>query len=706
MTIRPYAQTRSNHKEERYDQMTLITDIARKLTLPTQHVQAVLDLLDEGATVPFMARYRKERTGGMDEEQLRSVKRLREELEKLQSRRESIISSLRGLGLFQGDLRQAIESAERLTILEDLYRPYRPKRQTRASKARDLGLEPLAHYILGQARSPEPTVEAKKYLKNTIDSVDAALSGARDIVAEWIADNPELRQSLRSRARKFASLTVSLKLGAEDPRQVYRDYYEFHQPLNRLVSHQVLAIDRGEREKILTVSVELPERDWRDAFRREYPTKTHSPWREELLLAIEDAAKRLLLPSIERETRNSLTEEAQRHAIKVFGQNLGSLLTVPPLGEHTILAIDPGFRTGCKIAIVDPTGRLLATATIYPHPPQKEIRQSLSTLQALITQHQVTVIAIGNGTASRETEQLVSELKTPYLIVSEAGASVYSASPLARTEFPDLDVSLRGAVSIARRVLDPLAELIKIDPKSVGVGMYQHDLDENKLDKELADIVESVVHKVGVELNTASAQLLSHLGGIGPKTAQNVVEYREKHGAFPDRQSLLKVKGLGPKAFELAAGFIRIRNGKNPLDATAIHPESYPIARQVLALVGPDRSKLDLKLLEDKIDCELPTLSDIIDQLKKPSRDPREELPKPILRSEVKTMAHLYPGLELSGTVRNVVDFGAFIDIGVKQDGLIHRSKLQGRHLAVGQIIEVEILEIDEQRGRISLALL
>ena len=685
--------------------MELFEKVARRLSLPSQHVKAVFDLLSEGATVPFMARYRKERTGGMDEEQLRDVQRLREELEKLESRRESIVNSLQELGLFQGELRQAVENADSLSVLEDLYRPHKPKRKTRASRARELGLEPLAHLIVKQPRHSEPGQEARRFVKGEVASLEEALGGARDIVAEWAADKPEVRQTLRIKARKFGRLKVSVRRGAEDPREVYRDYYEFDQPVARVSSHQVLAIDRGEREKVLSVSVELPERDWRDSLRREFRVFAGNPWGTHLQQALDDAARRLVLPAVERDTRSALTEEAQAHAIKVFGQNLGSLLTVPPLGKHTVLALDPGFRTGCKIAVVDPTGHLLTTATIYPHPPQKEHRPSLETLRALISRYKVTVIAIGNGTASRETEQLVAELETPYLIVSEAGASVYSASPLARAEFPELDVSLRGAVSIARRVLDPLAELIKIDPKSVGVGMYQHDLDQGKLDKELSEVVESVVHRVGVELNTASATLLSHLGGIGPKTAQNIVEYREKKGAFPDRQTLLKVKGLGPKAFELSAGFIRVRDGKNPLDATAIHPESYPVARQVLNLAGNDPNKLDLKTLEGRVDCPRPTLLDILEQLKKPGRDPREELPKPVLRSGVLTMADLYPGLELTGTVRNVVDFGCFVDIGVKQDGLIHRSKLKGRQLSVGQVIEVEVLEVDEGRGRIGLGL-
>jgi len=685
--------------------MNIANSISSSLSLPQRAVQTTLELFDEGATVPFLARYRKERTGGLDEDQLRAIQKLREELTKLEQRRESIVGSLTEQGVFEGSLKEKILKASTLTELEDLYLPYKPKRKTRATKARELGLEPLAEMVLKQPRGKDVKAEARRFLGAEVSDVEQALSGARDIVAEWAAEKPEVRSEIRTKARKFGKLKAGRKRGAEDPREVYQAYYEFNSPVNRVAPHQVLALDRGEREKVLSISLDLQERDWRDALKREFRVYGGNPWGDQLQQALDDAAKRLILPAIEREIRSELTEQAQQHAIKVFGENLKSLLLVPPLGEHTVLALDPGFRTGCKVAVVDSTGLLLCTDTIYPHPPQKQEKQSLKTLESLISRHKVTVIAIGNGTASRETEALVAQLSTPYLIVSEAGASVYSASPQAKKEFPNLDVSLRGAVSIARRVLDPLAELIKIDPKSVGVGMYQHDLDEPKLDRELSDVVESVVHSVGVELNTASAPLLSHVGGIGPKTAERIVEYREKNGAFPDRKTLLDVKGLGPKAFELAAGFIRVRDGRNPLDATAIHPESYSVAKAVLKVVGGEPGRLDWRDLKDKVDCPEPTLRDIVEQLQKPGRDPRDELPKPILRSGVLTMEDLYPGLELSGTVRNVVDFGAFVDIGVKQDGLVHRSKLRGRQLSVGQVVEVEILEVDERRGRISLGL-
>ncbi len=685
--------------------MSIASKISKSLSLSQKSVETVLELLADGATIPFLARYRKERTGGLDEEQLRDIQSLNETFEKLESRRQAIQKSLEEQNLWNGQLKDRILQADNLTELEDLYLPHKPKRMTRGGKAIELGLKPLAVLMTNQPNDPTPEKAARSYVKGEVKSVDEALSGARDIVAEWAAERPKVRQIVRDKAMKFGRIQASLKKGAEDPKEVYRSYYDFNSPAGRLEPHQILALDRGEQEKVLKVGLELQERDWREVLSREFRPKSHSPWGQQLQEALDDGAKRLLLPAIERDVRRSLTEKAQEHAIGVFGENLKSLLLVPPLGDHTVLGLDPGFRTGCKIAVVDSTGKLLDTATIYPHPPQKQEKQSLDTLRSLIRKHKVTVVAVGNGTASRESEHLVAQLDTPYLIVSEAGASVYSASPLAKQEFPNLDVSIRGAVSIARRVLDPLAELIKIDPKSVGVGMYQHDLDQGKLTQALSGVVESVVHRVGVELNTASATLLSHIGGIGPKTAERIIEFRDQNGPFPDRKSLKKVKGLGPKAFELSAGFLRIRDGKNFLDSTAIHPESYDKAAEVIKLCGKDLESITWEQLRSKLSDPTPTIKDILEQLKKPGRDPREELPAPVLRSGVLSMDDLYPGLELKGTVRNVVDFGAFVDIGVKQDGLVHRSKLKGRRLSVGQVIDVEILEVDERRGRISLGL-
>ena len=684
--------------------------IADQLKIRPAQVETVFTLLDEGCTIPFLARYRKERTGGLDEDQLREIQAAKAHWQTLDARKASILKSLEEQGALSDALRQAVTACDSLTVLEDLYLPYRPRRKTRAAKAIEAGLAPLARMIVAQPGGPSPEEAARKYTGKGVDTVEEALASARDIVAEWAAEQPEVRQVVRDKANRFGSLVVSLKKGAEDSKEVYRSYYDYRGGVSRLAPHQILAIDRGEREKVLKVELEVNERDWKDPLWKAYRPKSHSPWGAQLTLALNDGAARLLLPALERDVRRSLTEKAQAHAIEVFAGNLRSLLLIPPLAGQVVLALDPGFRTGCKLAVIDTTGKLLETATIYPHPPQKQWRESLALLGELINKHRVTLIAIGNGTASRESESLAAELvkqqeALAYLMVSEAGASVYSASPLAKSELPGLDVSLRGAVSIGRRVLDPLAELIKIDPKSVGVGLYQHDLDEKKLDGALASVVESVVHNVGVELNTASPTLLSHIGGIGPKMAEKIVAYREKNGPFRTRAALTKVSGLGPKAFEQAAGFLRIRDGSDPLDATAIHPESYPVARQVMALAGGNVATLDYGAVRQKVACPEPTLHDILEQLKKPGRDPRMDLPAPVLRKDVLSLDDLYPGLALTGTVRNVVDFGAFIDIGVKQDGLLHRSQLQGRRLSVGDLLKLEILEIDSKRGRIALGL-
>lgn len=689
---------------------SIVDRVAAQLKLRSPQVETVFSLLDEGCTIPFLARYRKERTGGLDEEQLREIQAAKAHWEALDARKASILKSLQEQGVLTEALSRAVEAADNLTVLEDLYLPYKPKRKTRAAKAIELGLEPLAKTLCAQPGHQTPEEAAKRYLGPEVPSVGEALSGARDIVAEWAAERAEVRQAVRDKATRFGTLVVVLKKGAEDPKETYRSYYDYRGAVSRLQPHQVLAIDRGEREKILKVDLELSERDWKDPLWKAFRPRANSPWGEHLSAALEDGASRLLLPAVERDVRRGLTEKAQAHAIEVFAGNLRGLLLVPPIAGQTVLGLDPGFRTGCKLAVVDATGKLLDTATIYPHPPQKQTRESLAMLSRLVTKHKVAVLAIGNGTASRESEQLAAELVKEhpglaYLMVSEAGASVYSASPLAKAELPGLDVSLRGAVSIARRVLDPLAELIKIDPKSVGVGLYQHDLEEKKLDGALSAVVESVVHNVGVELNTASPTLLGHIGGIGPKMSEKIVAYREKNGPFRTRAELTKVSGLGPKAFEQAAGFLRIRDGSDPLDATAIHPESYAVARQVMKVAAGDPATLDFAAVKAQVSCPEPTLRDIVEQLKKPGRDPRADLPAPVLRKDVLSMDDLYPGLALSGTVRNVVDFGAFVDIGVKQDGLLHRSQLRGRRLSVGDVLEVEILEIDEKRGRISLGL-
>ncbi|MBM3460533.1 MAG: RNA-binding transcriptional accessory protein [Armatimonadetes bacterium] len=681
--------------------------IARELNVRPQQVAATADLLDAGNTLPFIARYRKEATGGLDEEQLRKVIDRIGQLRALEQRRAAIEASVEEQGKLSDALRKRLHEAETLTALEDLYAPYRPKRRSRATVARERGLEPLARQIIEQPPNSRPAEAARRYLGDEVADSDAALAGARDIVAEIIADHPDVRGRLRDKALRFASIECARAPRSEDERQVFRDYYSFNAGVSRLRPHQILAMDRGEAEKVLRVKIVVPERDWRDAIAADFRPDTRSPWSEQLRLAVEDAADRLLLPAIERDVRRALTEHAQAHAIAVFGENLRALLGQPPLGGQVVLGVDPGFRTGCKVAVVDPTGKVLDTATMYPHPPQNRREDALQTLAGLLRRHHGTLLAIGNGTASRETESLVAALladfpKVHYLMVNEAGASVYSASPLARAELPDLDVSMRGAVSIARRVQDPLAELVKIDPQSIGVGLYQHDLEQGNLKKALDGVVESVVNRVGVEVNTASPALLTHVAGVGPKLAEKIVAHRNKNGPFNSRQTLLGVAGLGPKAFEQAAGFLRVRGGKEPLDNTAIHPESYAVAREVMKRPTGQRAE-DLAAV---LGCGVPTLRDILEQLARPGRDPREDVPGPLLRRDVLSASDLRVGMQLRGTVRNVVDFGAFVDIGVKQDGLVHRTRIpHGQSLSVGEVIEVEIVAVEVDRGRISLSI-
>ncbi len=703
-----------------YDQQ-----IAKQLNLRPAQVAATVELLDAGSTLPFIARYRKEATGSLDEDQLRNLTELLERLRTLDERRGSILGSIEEQGKLTPELRQQIEAVETMTALEDLYLPYKPKRRTRAGIAREKGLQGLADLILRQTHSAQTLHQlATPYINDQVTSVEDALAGARDIVAEMISDDAGVRGQVRERALRYGLLQCHKIEGADDPKKVYETYYECEFLVSRLKPYQVLAINRGETEKVLHVGIDVAERDWQQPIFRSFRPDPRSPLAGQLELAIDDTAHRLLLPAIERDVRRTLTEQAEAHAINVFAMNLRGLLNQPPLAGRTVLGIDPGFRTGSKIAVIDPTGKVLDTGTIYPHEPQRQYDAALRTLRTLVERHHISLIAIGNGTASRETEQLAAELTRSmnavhYLMVNEAGASVYSASPLARAELPDLDVTLRGAVSIARRVQDPLAELVKIDPKSIGVGLYQHDVNQKQLSEALDGVVETVVNRVGVDLNTASVALLTHVAGLGPKLAENVVAYRDENGAFQDRKALRKVKGLGPKAFEQAAGFLRVRGGDNPLDTSAIHPESYAIAEAVLrrANLKPDTplearyaplNALSVQQPLDQLAAELgtgvPTLTDIFEQLVRPGRDPREDLPAPILRSDVLSMDDLQRGMRLSGTVRNVVDFGAFVDIGVKQDGLLHRSQIpRGEVLNVGDVIEVEILNIEQERGRISL---
>jgi uncharacterized protein len=705
--------------------MTYANQLAKLINLRPNQVQAVIEMLDEGNTIPFIARYRKERTDSLDEEELRKIESGLERLRGMDERRATILKSIEEQGKLTEELQTKINAAETLTQLEDLYQPYKPKRRTRAMIARQRGLEGLAEWILKQpATQSKLDMIAKPFLNEEVPTLEDAWQGARDIIAETISDHPEVRAAVREKAMSWGSLSCSKVEDAQDEKRVYETYYNFDFRIDRIRPHQVLAINRGETEKVLRVNVQVQQRDWENAILSHFRPNPKSPLADQMREAIQDSAERLLLPAIERDVRRALTELAEAHAIAVFATNLKGLLSIPPLAGHTVLALDPGFRTGCKVAVVDPTGKLLDTGTIYPHPPQNQKKESLAILKHLVEKHKVTLISIGNGTASRETEQLAAELTrdmhtTRYIIASEAGASVYSASPLARAELPGLDVSIRGAVSIGRRVQDPLAELVKIDPKSIGVGMYQHDVDQGDLSRSLGGVVEDVVNRVGVDVNTASPALLTYVSGIGPKLADKIVAHRDEQGPFHSRAELKKVGGLGPKAYEQCAGFLRVRGGEEPFDASAIHPESYAVARAVLKKGGITlKSSLDdrrqaldrlkrmqpLPELAEELKTGVPTLEDIFEQLVRPGRDPREDLPTPILRTDVLSMSDLQVGMRLKGTVRNVIDFGAFIDIGVKQDGLLHRSQIpRGEILGVGQILMVTIQSIEIDRGRISL---
>ncbi|MCD4801959.1 MAG: RNA-binding transcriptional accessory protein [Anaerolineales bacterium] len=699
--------------------------IAESLHIPLPKVNAVVKLLNDGNTIPFIARYRKETTGGLDEEQLRQIEENLARLRSLQKRRETIVNSIQEQGKLTPKIKENIQSASTRTELEDLYQPYKPKRKTRAGTARKNGLEGLSDLISKQPVINQTLDEAAKpFLSTQVKTLEQAWQGARDIAAEIISDHPETRKVVRKKALSISTLTTEMKEDTDDPKQVYLDYYDFKLQVNRLRPHQTLAINRAEKEGVLKVKLSLPEQIWQKAVSAHFPQNPSSPFSGQLSKAINDAAKRLLLPSIYRDVRRALTEKAEDHAVQIFAKNLHALLLQPPLAGHTVLGLDPGYRTGCKVAVIDPTGKPLQTGVIYPVPPRSQIEKARDFTRELIRKYGITLIVIGNGTGSRETENFTAGLikefdDLKYLIINEAGASVYSASKLAGRELPDMDVSLRGAVSIARRVQDPLAEYVKIDPKSLGVGMYQHDLDQAKLKRKLTDVVESVVNQVGVEINTASPALLAHISGIGPGLAERIVSYRDDKGLFSERDELLEVPGMGEKTYQQAAGFLRIREGVNPIDDTAIHPESYPAALAVLDLAGiqvEEKPKIRqaalVELSRDKSAKDLaqdlkvgvPTLIDIFNQLAKPGRDPREDLPKPFLRSDVLSMDDLVQGMELQGTVQNVVEFGAFVDLGVKQDGLLHRTKIPaGVDLNLGNIIRVTILSIDKERGRISL---
>lgn len=710
----------------------LLGRLGRDLNLRRSQVERTVALFDEGNTLPFIARYRKEVTGGLDEVQLAAFRDRLNELRKLDERQKAVLKSIAEQGKLTPELEEAIEEAETLQEVEDLYLPYRPKRRTRAQVARERGLEPVAAWILEQRLLAEGERDraVADYLSDEVPTPEDAWQGARDIVAEVVSDDAQSREVIRSLTWRSGVLVAEVADEAQDPKRVYELYYAFQSGLRQVKPHQVLALNRGERDGVLRVSVEVDEEQAIAALERLYPPSPRSALAADLHAAIVDGYRRLIRPSIEREVRRDLTEQADEHAIGVFATNLRNLLLTPPISGQTVLGIDPGYRTGCKLAVVDPTGRVLDTGTIYPHKPQSRWREALDALRALVARHGVTLLAIGNGTASRETEELAAELiregvDVSYLMVSEAGASVYSASPLAREELPDLDVSLRGAVSIARRAQDPLAELVKIDPKSIGVGMYQHDVDQTALAEALAQVTESVVNTVGVDVNTASPALLQYVAGLGPALAARIVADRDEHGPFESRQAIKRVKGLGAKTFEQAAGFLRVPGSANLLDNTGVHPESYETVSRLLdrlglALDDPHLSRklaqarrgLDMARLASELGVGEPTLTDIFEELQRPGRDPREDVPPPLLRRDVLQIEDLRPGMKLYGTVRNVVDFGAFVDIGVKQDGLVHISQMADTRIdspyevvGVGDVVEVTVLDVDVERGRISLSL-
>ncbi len=710
----------------------IINTIGRELGLARGQIASAVALFDDGNTIPFVARYRKEATGGLDEEQLRQIEARLGYLRRLAERKQAVLKSVEEQGKLTPELAAAIAAAETLQAVEDLYLPYKPKRRTRATVARERGLEPLAELLLDQ-QDPRPLEElAAAYLSDEVPDTDSALAGARDIIAERVAEDPIIRGEARRQALDRATVICQIAGEAEevDPGGKYRLYYDATLPLQELQPHQWLAIQRGEAEGALKARMGLPDAGIVDIMEISFLRGPRTPIRDQVEEAISDGYKRLLAPSLERDLRSSRTEAADEHAIQVFSANLRTLLLQPPLRGRVVMGIDPGYRTGCKVAVVESTGRVLGTETIYPHAPRKQWDEAKELLSAAIEGQGVSVVAIGNGTASRETEQLVAELIAgrtgmQYAIVSEAGASVYSASELARQELPGMDVSMRGAVSIARRLQDPLAELVKIDPRSIGIGLYQHDVDQKALSEALDAVVESVVNYVGVDANTASPALLRYVSGLSRGVAANVVAHRNEHGAFARRSELIKVKGLGPKAYQQAAGFLRVPESTNPLDNTPIHPEAYPVVRRLMELadtrlkardmvgqVRALRDELGLSALAELLEVGKPTLMDILDGLARPGRDPRDELPPPMLRQDVLKIEDLTVGMRMRGTVRNVVDFGAFVDIGVKQDGLVHVSKMADRYVrnpfdvvSVGDVVDVSVISVDLERGRIGLSM-
>ena len=711
--------------------MDIILALTKELNVEKWQIEAAVKLIDEGNTIPFISRYRKEVTGALNDEVLRNLNDRLTYLRNLEEKKTQVLSSIEEQGKLTEELKKQILEAQTLVVVEDLYRPYRPKRRTRATIAKEKGLEPLAGIITLQMLNTPLAAEAEKFLdaEKGVETVEDAIAGAKDIIAESISDEADYRSHIRELTVKKGRI-VSI---AKDPEaeSVYEMYYDFDEPVAKLAGHRILALNRGENEKFLTVKIEAPVEDILRYLENQVIRKDNPETSPVLKEVVEDAYDRLIAPAIEREIRSDLTERAEDGAIKVFGKNLEQLLMQPPIAGQVVLGWDPAFRTGCKIAVVDPTGKVLDTTVIYPTAPQNKVEEAKAVLKKLIAKYHVTLISLGNGTASRESEQVIVELlkelpvKVQYIIVNEAGASVYSASKLATEEFPNFDVGQRSATSMARRLQDPLAELVKIDPKSIGVGQYQHDMNQKKLSEALGGVVEDCVNKVGVDLNTASASLLEYISGISKTIAKNIVAYREENGRFETRAQLLKVAKLGPKAYEQCAGFLRILDGKNPLDATGVHPESYEAAKQLLErlgyttedvknrnLDGISRKIHDYKKLSEELKVGDITLQDIVKELEKPARDPREDMPGPILRSDVLEMKDLKPGMILKGTVRNVIDFGAFVDIGVHQDGLVHISQMSDKFIKhpleavrVGDIVEVQVLSVDLAKKRISLTM-
>lgn len=713
--------------------MDIIQVITQELHVEKWQVEAAVKLIDEGNTIPFISRYRKEATGALNDEQLRSLHERLTYLRNLEDKKAQVMGSIADQGKLTEELKKQIQEAQTLVVVEDLYRPYRPKRRTRAIIAKEKGLEPLANIFSLQMTDKTPEQEAEAFIseEKEVRTAQEAINGAMDILAERVSDEADYRIYIRNLTAKKGTVVSAAK--DKEAQSVYEMYYEFEEPVKKLAGHRVLALNRGEKEKILTVKISAPEEEILRYLEHKVIVRDNPNTTPVLKAVVEDSYKRLIGPAIEREIRSDLTEKAEDGAISVFGKNLEQLLMQPPISGQVVLGWDPAFRTGCKLAVVDATGKVLDTTVIYPTAPTTDakIKAAKETLKKLIEKYNITLFSLGNGTASRESEQVIVELfkeipeKVQYVITNEAGASVYSASKLATEEFPNFDVGQRSAASIARRVQDPLAELVKIDPKSIGVGQYQHDMNQKKLGEALGGVVEDCVNKVGVDLNTASASLLEYISGISKAIAKNIVAYREENGRFTSRKELLKVAKLGPKAFEQCAGFMRIAGGKNPLDATSVHPESYEAASALLErlgyttedisggkLAGLSRKIKDYKKMAQELGLGELTLQDIVKELEKPARDPRDEMPKPILRTDVLDMKDLKEGMILKGTVRNVIDFGAFVDIGVHQDGLVHISEICERYIkhpleavSVGDVVDVRVIGVDMKKKRISLSM-